>query len=102
ASHSFAASLLSIRSSIGGRSGQGRQFLPPPGETETTASLSATSVQDDLVAFVTCLAGKFIGSSATTEWRLGVFSSKLAQKDYANWNVGFHSAVGIVPKLEQA
>ena len=99
---SFAASLLGIRSTVGGRTGRGRLFLPPPGEGETSQSISSNTVVDQLVAFVTCLAGKFIGAGHTEDWELGVLSRKLLAHDVSNWNTSFHEAVTVIPKREQA
>jgi hypothetical protein len=71
---SFAASLLSIRTGGGGRRGRGRMFLPPAGEAQTANSNLDAGTLLLLAAFAACMAGKFLGSSPTTAWRLGVYS----------------------------
>lgn len=102
ASHSFAASLLKIRGDVGGRQASGKLFLPPPGEAETTTSLADQTIVDQLVAFCTCVAGKFIGVNATTDWRLGVLSRKTMGQNIQNFNIAFHPAVAVTPKREAA
>jgi hypothetical protein len=71
---SFAATLVNIRTGLGGRRGRGKKFLPPPGEAQITTSL----VDDDtlllIAEFLTCVATKFIGSTPTANWHLGVVS----------------------------
>jgi len=74
ASVSFAASLVNLRSTRGGRRGHGRIFLPPPGEAETANSLMSGPTQAQIAAFLLCLVGKFVGQGPTEEWRWGVFS----------------------------
>lgn len=71
---SFAASLLNMRTGIGGRRGRGRKFLPPPGEADITASAMDNATLLLLTAFATCVATKFMGANASTEWLLGVYS----------------------------
>jgi len=74
ASVSFAASLVNIRSTRGGRRGHGKLFLAPPGEADTTGSKISAQTMAAITQFLLCLAGKFTGANPTTEWRLGVFS----------------------------
>jgi hypothetical protein len=74
ASVSFASSLMSVRTGGGGRQGRGRIFLPPAGEAQTANSLVDGPTLVLLAAFASCLAGKFMGASPTTAWRLGVYS----------------------------
>jgi len=71
---SFAASLVNLRSTRGGRRGHGKVFLPPPGETETQNSLMNPPTQAQIAAFILCMVGKFVGQGATEAWRWGVFS----------------------------
>lgn len=73
---SFASSLVNLRTGGGGRQGRGRIFLPPPGESEVTASTIDPGTLTLITAFLTCLAGKFLGTGATTPWRLGILSRK--------------------------
>lgn len=95
-SASFLATLVNIKTGFGGRSKRGKMFLPPVGETEATDSLINAGNMDEIVAFLTCVAGKFIGAGATEDWRLGVYSKKLAGpgKDF---NAGFTEALTLVP-----
>lgn len=89
---SFAAALMNIRTGLGGRSGRGKLFLPPPGEANTTNSAMDGTAATAFAAFAACMLGKFIGGSATTEWRLGVLSRKLAGANLANFNTAFFEA----------
>lgn len=98
ASVSFASSLVSIRTGLGGRRGRGKIFLPPPGEGETTASVSAQSVFTELQAFINCVVGKFVGQAATEQWRLGVLSRKDLAGSMANFNNAFREATTLIPQ----
>jgi hypothetical protein len=98
ASVSFASSLISIKTGLGGRKGRGRIFLPPPGEGETTGSVSAQSVFTELQAFINCVVGKFIGQSASEQWRLGVLSRKDLAGSVNNFNTAFREATTLVPQ----
>lgn len=73
---SFASSLVNIRTGRDGRKGRGRKFLPPPGEANITDSLLDEPTLVQIAAFLTCLAGKFIGANPTEPWRIGVLSRK--------------------------
>lgn len=86
---SFAAALMQLRSGLHGRNGRGRCFLPPPGE----ANVVSSSIDDPglalFVSFLNCLLGKFVGSGATTDWRLGVYSKKLSGGVFGNFDNSF-------------
>lgn len=99
---SFAASLVQVRTSGGGRSGRGRVFLPPPGETELAASAMDGPTLALLQAFVACLAGKFIGQAATEQWRIGVLSRKTLANNPANFDNAFREATSLVPVQDMA
>lgn len=101
-STSFIASLVEIRTGLGGRTHRGRFFLPPAGEAGTNNSLLIQSVMDELVAFVTCLAGKFIGVGATEPWRIGVLSRKLLAGNANNFNQAFTEATSLIPQDKAA
>jgi len=95
---SFVATLMEVRTGLGGRSHRGRNFLPPVGEANTANSLIDGGALLDLVEFVTCVAGKFIGQAATEAWRLGVFSRKLAGAAPGDFNAGFTEATQLIVK----
>lgn len=99
---SFAASLVNIRSGFGGRSGRGKMFLPPAGEAQITNSQIDAGTEDLIVAFLTCMAGKFLGVAPTTDWRLGVLSRKLAGPTLANFDAGFFVASQLSPSANVA
>lgn len=86
---SFASSLMNIRTGLAGRSGRGRAFLPPPGEADIAQSNIDPTTMDLLVTFLTCLGGKFMGTSPSTDWRIGVFSRKINAQTLGG---GFDSA----------
>ena len=94
---SFAASLLSLRTGGGGRKGRGRVFLPPPGEAEIAQSAIDGPTLIALTAFAACLAGKFAGTSPTTDWRLGVLSRKTAGPTLAAFDTGFRQVTQLSP-----
>lgn len=89
---SFASTLVNIRTGLGGRSGRGKMFLPPAGEAQITQSQIDQGTQDLVIAFLTCMAGKFMGTGRTTDWLLGVASRKLAGAHFANFDAGFFVA----------
>jgi hypothetical protein len=103
ASASFIATLVNVRTGGGGKRGRGRMFLPPAGETETQQSQIDGPTMALVAAFLTCLAGKFLGANATTAWRLGVFSTKqfkeLAGGGFDN---AFRVATSLNPKQDVA
>lgn len=99
---SFSASLLSIKTGSAGRRGRGRVFLPPPGKGNVIQSSMDSTIQDQLVAFATCLAEKFMGVSPTSDWHLGVFSRKDASGLFSNFNTGFRLATSLTPKADMA
>lgn len=94
---SFAASLVNIRSGQGGRRGRGRAFLPPAGEAQIQASdLDAPTVAL-ILAFLLCLAGKFMGPDHTEDFILGVLSRTIAGPTNTNFNEGFFEALSLNP-----
>ena len=102
ASHSFAASLVQIRTGAGGRSGQGRMFLPPPGEGQTANSLIDEPTLVLLAAFTACVATKFMGASPESNWHLGILSQKTYQNTPGNFNSSFRVAVSLNLSQEAA
>jgi len=99
-SHSFAATLINLRSGLGGRSGRGKMFLPPCGEAQTTNSrITASTVEDALVAFLECMADKFGIPGGTTDWKWGVLSRKIAGATNADFNNGFFTITLASPNL---
>ena len=94
---SFAATLVNIRSGIGGRSHRGKKFLPPPGDANMTASDIDAGTLLLLAAFLACVAEKFMGADPTSDWHLGVFSPKLGGTKFQNFNAGFVVASSLNP-----
>jgi hypothetical protein len=99
---SFAASLVHLRTGLGGQRGRGRMFLPPPGESNVTASAIDSTTTDLLVAFLTCMAGKFLGASPTTAWRWGVLSRKDLSSVGGTYNNSFRVISQATPSVNLA
>lgn len=75
-STSFLSTLLNHKTSGGGKRGRGKTFLPPVGEAEITSSTIDPGTVVTIIAFVTCVFGKFVGPAKTTDWFFGVLSKK--------------------------
>lgn len=99
---SFAASLVNVRTGLGGRSHRGRKFLPPPGEAQITASDIDDATLLLIAAFLACVAEKFMGNAPTSNWHFGVFSRKLAGGLLANFNTGFSLVTSMNPVADLA
>lgn len=94
---SFSSSLINLRTGVAGKRGRGKIFLPPPGESNVTNSAIDASTQTALTAFLTCMAGKFLGTGATEQWRWGVFSRKNGGNNFATWDAGFYMITTLSP-----
>lgn len=100
---SYCSALLSIRTTLGGRSGKGRMFLPGIPENQTEGSLidKDLAMWAALLAFAVCIIQTF-GVKADPDpgqhaWAFGVFSRKLGGAA-APFNIaGFHPVTSIVP-----
>lgn len=90
---SFAASGVDLKTGHNGRRGRGRMFLPPPGESEMSASAIDNATLLLIAAFLTCMAGKFLGSSPESVWRWGVYSRKIGNGIFGNFDAAF-SVIG--------
>lgn len=99
---SFASSLVSVRTGGGGRRGRGRIFLPPPGEAEVSASAIDSGTLTLITAFLTCVAGKFMGTGATTPWRLGILSRKQLSGIGGTFDGSFRLATSLNPVADLA
>lgn len=99
---SFASSLVNIRTGGGGRRGRGRIFLPPAGEANITASSLDSGTLTLITAFCLCVAGKFMGSGATTDWLLGVLSHKTLTGTGGTYNNAFRIATNLNPVADVA
>lgn len=97
ASVSFASSLINVRTGVGGRRGRGRMFLPPPGEAQTANSVMDAPTQELLVAFLVCIANKFIGGSRTEGPQLALWSRKDSQAAAGSLSAGMREVVQLTP-----
>lgn len=102
ASHSFAASLVNVRTGGAGRRGRGRMFLPPCGEAQTTASTIDGPTLALIAAFAACVAAKFMGSGATTDWRFGILSKATLNGVIGNFDNAFRMATSLNPVADSA
>lgn len=90
----FSAALVSIRTLLGGRSHHGRMFLPGIPDSATPGS-TLTDADDffvALVAWITCIAEKFILGDpppAADAFQLGVYSRKLGGATFPYGAAGF-------------
>lgn len=96
-SSSFIAALVNIRTGGGGKRGRGRIFLPPPGELEIAGSAINNNVLLLIAAYLTCVAGKFLGANPTTAWRLGVLSRTNLAGIIGNFDNSFRIATQLSP-----
>lgn len=97
ASTSFESSLITLRTGGGGKRGRGRIFLPPAGEADITASRLDPGLLIGLAAFCACMAGKFLGSSPSTAWRLGILSRKALSGVGGTFNNSFRIVTQLSP-----
>lgn len=95
---SFIASGVDLKTGIRGRRGRGRIFLPPAGEAQIAASEIDAPTLLLIAEFLTCLAGKFLGASPTTPWRLGVYSRKIGGASFANFDNAFSVVAQMSPR----
>ena len=90
ASHSFAASLVNLRSGTAGRHGRGRMFLPPPGEANVATSDIDGPTLVLIIAFLSCMMQKFKIGTGTEDFEWIVLSRTQAGPNNANFNDGAH------------
>lgn len=96
-SSSVLATLIQIRTGLGGKTHRGRNFWPPAGEADSNVSVLAGDVMTALQEFVNCIAGKLIGDTATEPWRLGVYSKKNGPNPNTQFPAGFTEATAMIP-----
>lgn len=89
ASTSFQATGVDLKTGHLGRRGRGRIFLPPAGEAQISASELDGPTLTLITAFLTCMAGKFLGASPSTVWRWGVYSRKIGGGVFGNFDAAF-------------
>lgn len=94
---SFQSSLLSLRTGGGGRRGRGKMFLAPAGEADITASNLDGPTVALLAAFAACLVGKFVGTSASTAFLLGVLSKTAIKVSGSSFDNAFREVTTITP-----
>jgi len=99
---SFAASLVSVRTGQGGKSGRGRIFLPPPGEPQMQASNIDGPTLVLIADFLACVAVKFMGANPATDWHLGVLSRKKLTGVGGSFDNAFAIATSLNPVAEAA
>jgi hypothetical protein len=95
-SSSVLATLIQIRTGLGGKTHRGRNFWPPAGEADSNVSILSGDVMTALTEFINCIAGKFIGPAKTEPWSIGVYSRKLGSPTNTQWPQGFTDATSMV------
>lgn len=99
---SFAASLVNLRTGGGGRRGRGKKFLPPPGEADISTSEIDNATLLLIAAFLTCLAGKFLGANPSTFWILGIYSKTTDKELGHDFNDSFRIVTSLNPVAQLA
>lgn len=99
---SFTSSLLNLRTGGGGRRGRGRVFLPPAGEAQIANSAIDAPTLALITEFALCVAGKFLGSGATTDWRLGILSQKNLAAIGGTFDNSFREVTSLNPVADVA
>lgn len=99
---SFAASLINLRTGGGGKSGRGKKFLPPPGEPQVALSTIDNPTLELIAAYLTCVAGKFLGSGSTEHWNIGVVSQKHRKGLGGTWVNSFRQVKQMNPVAKLA
>lgn len=99
---SFTSSLVNLRTGGAGRRGRGRVFLPPAGEAQIANSSIDGPTLILITEFLTCVAGKFLGSGATTDWRLGVLSQKTLSGVGGTFDNSFREVTSLNPVADVA
>lgn len=96
----FAAGLVSLRTDTGGKSGQGRLYLPAVASPNVEGSELTGDAVAVLANFVLCMFGKFVGGTEPFTW--GIISRKIREAnagDVANW---FKPVTVAVPRVDLA
>lgn len=99
---SFASTLVSLRTGIGGRRGRGRKYLPPAGEADIADSRLNDAVLVLMAAYLACVAEKFLGQAPTTDWRLGILSKSDLNAVGGTYHNSFREIVQLSPRPEVA
>lgn len=99
---SFASTLVNLRTGGGGKSGRGKKFLPPTGDPSMQNSQVDGSKLVIIGEFLACVAGKFLGASPTTDWRLGVLSQKILAGSPGNFDNAFRVVTSLTPSVDVA
>lgn len=103
---SFVSALISLHTTLGGRSGRGRIYIAGVPEGSTTGSLlnPEAPLWGALLAFVACMLDKFKSRDlpAAGQYDWGVMSRKLGGLKPPFLAAGYHQIIRAVPKRELA
>lgn len=101
---SFCSAVVSIRTAQGGRSKRGRTYLPAIPEAATSGSAfdTAQPYWTQLVAFLLCLASKFVDNAELGSNRISmqVYSRKLGGATFPYGDAGFEKVIALKPNLQ--
>lgn len=92
------AQVITFQTALGGRSGRGRIYLPPPSTGQVSDGYITTTQQSALQAFMSQMNGRYIlaGGVAASGFELGVFSRVLGGTSPPFSLAGFHKLSGWV------
>ena len=92
---SFCAAVVAIKTGLAGRTHRGRNYWGGIPEGGAANSLMTGTEWGLVIAFAACLAGKFIGLTASSSWTLGVLSRKLETAVGGNPSNAFTAATNL-------
>lgn len=105
---SYVSALLSMRTTLGGRTHRGRKYIAGIPESQTTASRISSEPNDlfaGLLAFAACVLAAFVHPDAGTgpnQFNVGVYSRKTGGATFPYNPSGFTSVTAITPVRELA
>ncbi len=98
---SFSAYLIRIRTGLGGRTNRGRMYIAGTIENDVNLSRLTDSGLAKVVAFVTCMVGKFITTPTSTKaFEIGVLSRKELSLPLATEQLAFTEATALIAVRE--
>ena len=98
---SFSAYLIRIRTGLGGRTNRGRMYIAGTIENDVNLSRLSDSGLAKVVAFATCMIGKFVTTATSTKaFEIGVLSRKELAVALATEQTAFTEATNLIAVRE--
>jgi hypothetical protein len=98
---SYCSAVISIRSSLGGRSHRGRMYIPgiPEAATINSSFDDTDAFWAGLVAFAACIVTNFVVGDppGAPSWQMMIYSRKLGGANFPYGAAGFTAMKGLVP-----